>query len=147
MPPYKRFSGLVRAAAIPVLLSWLMLLVNVTRADEPGPMGYWMTEDNSAMVRIEPCGEMTCGSIAWSDKPEDAKGRPLCGRAILGDAIKTGPSKWGKGWIYSPKTDDKYPVAFWLAPDGALALHVSAGLFGRDIRWTRPDQPPATCKS
>lgn len=146
MASRKRFSGLILTIAVATTLMPSIFLSESARADEPGPIGFWMTEDNSAMVRIEPCGAMICGIIAWSDKPQDAKGRPLCDRAILGDVIKTGPSSWGKGWIYSPKTDDKYPVAFFLAPDGALALHISAGLFGRDLRWTRPDQPPALCK-
>jgi uncharacterized protein (DUF2147 family) len=140
------FSSLALAIALAALLLAAIFLAQSSRADQPGPMGLWMTEDNSAVVRIEPCGGVLCGNIAWADKPADAKGRPLCGRGILGDVTKTGPASWGKGWIYSPKTDDKYPVAFTLTADGALALHISAGLFGRDLRCTRPAQPPALCE-
>ena len=138
------FSGLAFAAAAILLSS--IFPAEPSRADPPGPMGLWMTEDSSAVVRIEPCGAMLCGNILWADKPADAKGRPLCGRPILGDVVKTGPSSWGKGWVYSPKTDAKYPVTFTLTADGALALHISAGLFGRDLRWTRPGQPPTLCQ-
>jgi len=121
------------------------LLVPTARAGENDPMGFWLTEDSSAVVRIEPCGAMLCGEIAWSDKPADAKGRPLCSRAILGELVKTGTSTWGRGWIYSPKTDDKYPATLTLTPDGTLAIHVAAGLLGRDLQWIRPSQPPTAC--
>jgi uncharacterized protein (DUF2147 family) len=128
-----------------VLLPLVFLGVAPAMAGRPDPMGFWMTEDGSAMVDIEPCGAMLCGNIAWSAKAVDAKGRPLCRRAILGDVMKTGPYAWGKGWIYVPKTDEKYPVTFALTPDGSLAIHVAVGLMGRNQTWKRPAEAPALC--
>ena len=128
-----------------VLLPLVLLGAAPAMAGRPDPMGFWMTEDGSAMVDIEPCGAMLCGSIAWSAKPVDAKGRPLCHRAILGDVMKAAPYAWGKGWIYVPKTDDKYPVTFTITRDGTLAIHVAVGLMGRDQTWKRPPEAPALC--
>jgi uncharacterized protein (DUF2147 family) len=109
------------------------------------PIGFWLTEDGSAVVQIAACGPALCGTIVWSQKAADAKGRPLCGRAILGEAIATGGGTWAKGWIYSPRTDDKYAVALTLSADGKLRLHISAGLFGKDQTWTRPAQAITPC--
>ncbi len=132
----------------PAFLILILLIfpgVAPVQAGRPDPMGFWMTEDGTAMVDIEPCGAMLCGNIAWSAKSVDAKGRPLCRRAILGDVEKTGPYAWGKGWIYVPKTDDKYPVTFTITPEGSLAIHVAVGLMGRDQTWKRPAEAPALC--
>ena len=132
----------------PALLILMLLAfpsVAPVHAGRPDPMGFWMTEDGTAMVDIEPCGAMLCGNIAWSAKTVNAKGRPLCRRTILGDVEKTGPHAWGKGWIYVPKTDDKYPVTFTITPEGSLAIHVAVGLMGRDQTWKRPAEAPALC--
>ena len=114
-------------------------------AGSADPTGLWLTEDGSAVVRIAACGPALCGTIVWSQKPADAKGRPLCGLAVLGEAVKTSGDSWGKGWIYSPKADEKFPVTLKLAGEGTLALHVAAGLFGRDQTWTRPLQAVTPC--
>jgi uncharacterized protein (DUF2147 family) len=114
-------------------------------ADSTDPAGLWLVEDGSAVVKIEACGPALCGSVVWSRKPTDVKGRPLCGLAVLGAAVKTGANSWGKGWIYSPKADAKYPATLTLAADATLKIDVSAGLFGRDQTWTRPPQTVTTC--
>jgi uncharacterized protein (DUF2147 family) len=141
----RKDSRMPAQSALLVLLPLGFLGAAPALAGRADPMGFWMTEDQSAMVDIVACGPMLCGTIAWSEKTVDAKGRPLCGRAILGELMKTGPDSWDKGWIYAPKADEKYPVALSLAPDGSLALHVSAGLLGRNQTWTRPAKAPAVC--
>ncbi len=119
--------------------------VSPRAADSGGPLGPWLTEDGSAVVQIAECGPALCGKIIWSQKPVDGKGVALCGRPILGDAVKSGADSWGQGWIYSPKRDDRYPVTLKLAADGTLHLHISAGLFGSDQTWTRPSQAVTPC--
>src|SRR6266478_8942413 len=96
------------------------------------PTGPWLTEDASAVVQVAACGPALCGTIIWSQKPVDAKGRPLCGRAVIGAMMKSGADSWAKCWIYSPKMDSRFPAEFKLAGDGSLRLHISAGLFGKD---------------
>ena len=122
-----------------------ILAASGAAAGSADPTGYWLTEDGSAVVRIAACGPSLCGTIVWSQKPVDAKGRALCGLAVLGDATKTGVDSWGRGWIYSPKADEKFPASLKLAPDGFLQIHISAGLFGRDQAWTRPTQTVTSC--
>jgi uncharacterized protein (DUF2147 family) len=114
-------------------------------ADALVTTGPWLTEEGSAVVKIAECGPALCGAVIWSEKPVDAKGRPLCGLAVLGAAVKTGDDSWSKGWIYSPEADGKFPVNLKLASDGRLQLHVSAGLFGKDQTWTRPLQTVTPC--
>jgi uncharacterized protein (DUF2147 family) len=138
-------KGWLLRPAFLILMLLVFPSVAPVQAGRPDPMGFWMTEDGTAMVDIEPCGAMLCGNIAWSAKSVDAQGRPLCRRAILGDVEKTGPYVWGKGWIYVPKTDDKYPVTFTITPEGSLAIHIAVGLMGRDQTWKRPAEAPALC--
>jgi uncharacterized protein (DUF2147 family) len=129
-----------------IIFGFLLFFGLVQSADAGGdPMGPWLTEDGSAIVRIASCGRALCGTIVRSQKTTDARGEKLCGMAVLGDAVSTGPASWGKGWIYSPKANGRYPVDLSLPGDGKLHLHVSAGLFGRDQVWTRPTQTFATC--
>jgi uncharacterized protein (DUF2147 family) len=109
------------------------------------PTGTWLVEDGSAIVQISECGPALCGTIIWSQKPKDIRGEVLCGRQVLGDAVASGAGSWDKGWIYSPKTDSKYAVSLKLAADGALDLHITAGLFGRDQIWKRPTIKIAPC--
>ena len=109
------------------------------------PTGPWLTEDASAVVQVAACAPALCGTIIWSQKPVDAKGRPLCGRAVIGAMMKSGTDSWAKGWIYSPKMDNRFPAEFKLAGDGSLRLHISAGLFGKDQTWTRPTSLVSPC--
>ena len=134
-----------RSVLAPALFALLAAAPSARAAGTGDASGPWQTEDGSAVVRIAACGPALCGTIIWAEKPLDAKGQPLCGRAILGDIVETGAGSWGKGWIYSPKTGSQYPVTLTLAADGKLKLHISAGLFGKDQTWTRPSQTVAAC--
>jgi len=128
--------------------AWLVICAGFALpalAADDDPTGAWLVEDGSAVVQISQCGPALCGTIIWSQKPVDAHGQVLCGRAVLGDAVASGASSWDKGWVYSPKSDSKYAVSLKLAADGTLHLHVSAGLFGRDQTWKRPTVRIASC--
>jgi len=109
------------------------------------PAGQWLVEDASAVVQIDHCGAALCGKILWSRKPVDAKGQPLCGRAVLCNALPGNAGSWDKGWVYSPKTGSQYPVTLSLSGDGSLHLHITASLFGRDQTWTRPKGAVTPC--
>src|SRR5260221_4377346 len=102
-----RLNG-IRSVAIVVAAACLASVA--IAAGSPDPTGLWLTEDGSAVVKIEECGPALCGAVVWSEKPIDAKGRSLCGLAVLGEAVKTGEDSWSKGWIYSPKADGKFPA-------------------------------------
>lgn len=135
-----------RAVLAPALIAFLSAGALMARASGAGdPTGPWLTEDGSAVVQVAPCGGALCGTIVWSEKPVDAKGQKLCGRAILGDVVETDAGQSGKGWIYAPKTGSQYPVTMSLGANGSLKLHISAGLFGRDQTWTRPTQAVTAC--
>jgi uncharacterized protein (DUF2147 family) len=134
----------ISAVAMFVVLAALTTLARAAGGD---PTALWLTEDNSAVVKIADCGPALCGTIVWSQKPADAKGRPLCGRQVLGDLLATGANAWGRGWVYAPRADAKYPATMVLGADGKLKLHIAAGLFGKDQIWTRPAQAVAACAS
>ena len=131
--------------AMALMASLLSLTTPAFGEESAGPLGPWLTEDGSAVVQIAACGSALCGNIIWSQKATDAKGHALCGQAILGDLVSLGSAGWGKGWIYSPRMESKYPVAAVLTTDGKLQLHVSAGLLGKDQTWTRPTAALTPC--
>ena len=126
----------LKAVAISLLVIAFALMEKASAAADA--TGAWLIEDGSAIVQVSACGSALCGVIVWSEKPTDARGQKVCNMAVLGDAVSSGPASWAKGWIYSPKANGKFPVDLTLPGDGKLHLHVSAGLFGRDQVWTRP---------
>jgi uncharacterized protein (DUF2147 family) len=124
----------------------VIALASFARAeDSAGLLGPWLTQDGGAVVNVAACGTALCGNIVWAAVAVDGKGHALCGEAILGDLVSLGTASWGKGWIFSPKTENKYPVALSLPADGKLRLHISAGLVSRDQTWTRPAAAVAPC--
>jgi uncharacterized protein (DUF2147 family) len=143
--PSRALAALRFATRFAVGFAICVALVLPVLAAGDDPTGAWLVEDGSAVVQISECGPALCGAIIWSKKAVDARGETLCNRAVLGDAVPSGAGSWDKGWIYSPKTDSKYALSLKLAADGALQLHVTAGLFGRDQIWKRPTIRIAPC--
>jgi uncharacterized protein (DUF2147 family) len=80
-------------------------------AGTPDPSGLWLTEDGSAVVKIAECGPALCGAVIWSEKPVDAKGRPLCALAVLGAAVKTGDDSWSKAGSIARRPMANFPLA------------------------------------
>lgn len=98
------------------------------------PAGTWVTEDGTALVRIEPCGSSICGSVeriiaTGPDVPQTdvhnpspaLRERPLLGLEVLSGFQWTG-SEWTGGRIYDPKTGKTYRSKLSLAPEGSLRV-------------------------
>lgn len=96
--------------------------------------GTWVTEDGTAMVRIEPCASSICGSVEHIvakgpdvpltdvHNPSPAlRERPLLGLQVLSGFQWTG-SEWTGGRIYDPKSGKTYRSKLSLAPDGSLRV-------------------------
>jgi uncharacterized protein (DUF2147 family) len=135
-------------SVILLLPSGLLPITLVTTSHAAGssdPTGPWLTEDGSAVVHVASCAQALCATIVWSEKPVDARGEKLCGMAVLGGAVSSGPASWSNGWIYSAKANAKYRVELSLPGDSKFHLHIAAGLFGRDQVWTRPSQAFTPC--
>ncbi|SFR56987.1 Uncharacterized conserved protein, DUF2147 family [Marinobacter daqiaonensis] len=142
--------------ATAVVLSFLA--VREAYAD---PRGLWNTEDDSAQVQLESCGDELCGRIVWLENPTDDQGNPVADaenpepelrdRPIEGLKIVWGlqgagdGESWKDGKVYDPESGKTYNARITLEDQDTLSLrgYVGAPLFGRTSTWTRADSERA----
>jgi len=115
----------------------------------PSIQGTWYTEDRSAVIRIAPCGNQMCGTIArvlnqGPNVPTRDVNNPdprLRSRPILGMAILTGFSpagaQWTGGHAYDPQTGRSYRATLALQPNGRLEVTGCLLFICRSKDWTR----------
>jgi uncharacterized protein (DUF2147 family) len=116
-----------------------------------GVTGLWKTPvDGGSTVRIETCGEAICGRavssprlIAFPDQKDvfnrdpALRGRPIKGLLLL-KLRPIGPSRWGDGWVYDPRSGGTYKGTAELKSDGRLLLQgCIVAPFCRTQAWTR----------
>jgi uncharacterized protein (DUF2147 family) len=121
-----------------------ILLVAALLASAPSFSGDWITADQSAVVRIGPCGAGICGHIVrvlasgapGSDvnNPDRAlRSRPLAGVAVLSGFTPAGSG----GRAYDPKTGRSYSASLHLNADGTLRVTGCVTIICRSQVWTR----------
>jgi uncharacterized protein (DUF2147 family) len=113
----------------------------------------WNTEDKSARIAFEPCGETLCGSIVWLAEPNDANGKPLRDgnnpdparrrKPIIGLATFTSVVANKGYWVatsYDPRSGDVHEDVK-LTPLDDTKLEVKGcglgGLICKTFIWTR----------
>ncbi|GGY78249.1 DUF2147 domain-containing protein [Marinobacter zhanjiangensis] len=140
--------------ALAVVLSFLS--VREAYAD---PRGLWNTEDDSAQVQLESCGNALCGRIVWLEEPLDDNGgpktdtenpepelrdRPIEGLKIVWGLQDSGNGEtWEDGKVYDPQSGKTYNAKVSLEDQETLELrgYVGVPLFGRTSTWTRAENP------
>ncbi len=118
-------------------------------AAAPAIEGLWLTDDGSAVVRIEACGDRMCGRIARvldtragvpqtdvTTPDASRRNRPLIGLQIL-SGYRRGASRWEDGRAYDPKTGNSYNSSLRLDSDGSLRVTGCVLFVCRSKRWTR----------
>ncbi len=109
----------------------------------------WKTDDSSALVRIAPCGQKLCGTVAQvldpKAPPNDinnpdpvARAQPLLGKVILQDFVGAG-TQWKSGKAYDPKTGHTYRSQLELESDGRLKVTGCELIICESRYWTRAD--------
>jgi uncharacterized protein (DUF2147 family) len=111
------------------------------------PEGTFVTEDGSALVRIEPCGSSLCGTVAriLSKGPgipvtdvhnpdRRLRSRPLLGLAVLG-GFKPSGGQWTGGRIYDPKSGKTYRSTLSVNADGSLKVSGCVLFICQTQRW------------
>ena len=111
-----------------------MILLVVAAAVAGAPNGTFVTEDGTALVRVEPCGASICGRVAEvlnrqpgiphtdvHNPDQQLRSRPLVGLPILSGFTWDG-RQWTGGQIYDPKTGRTYRSKLSVAPDGSLSV-------------------------
>lgn len=137
--------------------------VGASRAsDVHGATGYWLTENEKAIVQFKACGDSAaglptpriCGQIVWSENPrqpdgtlkldvenpdENLRKRPLCGLPLIGGLSPASDQKLKDGWIYNPRSGDTYGAEAELVSAGKLKLrgYLGISLLGSSQVWTR----------
>jgi uncharacterized protein (DUF2147 family) len=112
------------------------------------PVGSWMTQDGSALIRIEPCGQSLCGNVskvlaAQPGIPDtdvhnpkaELRSRPLLGLPVLGGFSRSG-TQWSGGTIYDPKTGKTYRSKLAVNADGTLKVSGCVLFICETQRWT-----------
>lgn len=131
-------------------------LLGVLAMSIPGPsqaatsntiFGNWRTDDGSAIVSIDKCGQFLCGKIARIIDPKapandihdpDRKKRsqPLVGMMILSKFVGSGTA-WKDGRAYDPKTGHSYHSSLHLQDNGTLKVTGCVLFVCRSRDWTR----------
>ena len=118
-------------------------------ADQHDVTGYWLTENERAVIKIEPCENSVCGSVYWiidgglqfdeHNPDESLRTRPICGLEILNDFDKAGEAEWESGNIYKADEGDTYKANIKLQEDGTLKLrgYLGFSFIGKTQVWTR----------
>ena len=113
------------------------------------PSGTWITQDGTALVRVEPCGNSICGRVAevLATQPgvprtdvhnpdPGLRSRPLVGLSILGGFSWSG-REWTNGHIYDPKTGRTYRSKLSVGPDGSLDVSGCVLFVCQSQHWSR----------
>lgn len=107
----------------------------------------WKTDDGAALVRIAPCGQKLCGTVAQvldpKAPPNDinnpdpvARAQPLLGKTILQDFVGAG-TQWKSGKAYDPKSGHTYRSQLELQGDGRLKVTGCELIICESRYWTR----------
>lgn len=137
----------------------LLSAAPAARADNHGPEGLWLSENQRSVIAIKRCPEGYCGFIHWiieggmqfDDKNEDPAlhDRPLCGLRIMWGFKQQSANNWIDGHIYKADDGDLYNATLQTLPKGTLLVrgYVGMPLFGKSQVWSpvsAADYPP--CK-
>lgn len=129
----------------------LSLLLSTPAVASDAVYGLWLTEAETATVRIGDCGDGTpCGIVETADIPEgepttdvnnedpDLRDQPIVGLTML-DGFEEDGDKWRKGRIYNPEDGKSYKSVIEVEDDNPDVLKVKGciAFLCQTQRWTR----------
>jgi uncharacterized protein (DUF2147 family) len=113
----------------------------------PSIYGHWITEDRSAVIRIDRCGAHLCGSIERVLNPKapthdvNNPDPALRTRSLVGVPVLTGFSgsgaKWDGGEAYDPKAGRSYRSRLALEDGNRLRVTGCVLFLCKSLIWTR----------
>jgi uncharacterized protein (DUF2147 family) len=124
------------------------------RASGDPVFGFWLSENQRAVIEIVPCGKLACGNTVWLQEPlngdgqpktdnnntdEELRGRKLCGIELISNFQSVKPGAWSGGTVYSPRDGKTYAASMELRGDDTLELrgYLLLPLFSQTQVWTR----------
>jgi uncharacterized protein (DUF2147 family) len=108
----------------------------------------WRTQSGAGTIRIEACGQRTCGRILTGTPKAGETGldfrnptpalrtRPLIGTNILSNFVRQPDDSYKQGTIYNPEDGKTYRSEFKLRADGRLDVKGCVGPFCQTQVWT-----------
>ncbi len=122
----------------------LALAAPAARAQEPTPLGLWLSQDHDGVFSIRQCGPVLCGRLVGirydGRMPTDKRGQPQCNLMMLTD-FRADPDQAGRwdGMILDPETERTYHAEIWSPRTGMLNLrgYLLLPIFGETQRWSR----------
>jgi uncharacterized protein (DUF2147 family) len=130
-------------------IAWIVLMSGPAHAADPS--GLWLSADGDVKMKVAPCGNLICSSIAWLKVPNDETGRPKLdknnpdprqrGRPILGAPIivgmkPDGANSWS-GQIYNAEDGKTYSGSFTLTGANSAEIEGCVAIFCKSKAWTR----------
>jgi uncharacterized protein (DUF2147 family) len=130
-----------------LILTLAVLALPFPAAAAPSIFGNWVTDDHSAVVRIDRCGNALCGTVARVlnakapstdvHNPDPAhRKRPLVGVAVLSGFHGAG-ADWSGGQAYDPKAGRSYRSRLKLEGNDRLQVTGCVFFLCRTLTWTR----------
>ena len=124
-----------------------MLALSATPGLAADPAGNWLVADKTAIIRIAPCAQAYCGTIAWTSQPgldennpdPSKRDRPIVGTQILmgmRPAGGGGGNRWD-GEIYNPENGKTYSGHVILTGPDVLRIEGCLLFFCGGENWTR----------
>lgn len=133
------------------LFVFLMTVGSANAVEPLNPYGYWLTENERSVIKVEPCGKSLCGYIHWiidggmqydtKNPQENLRGQPMCGLQIIQglkpDANKEGSFSDGK--IYKADDGDVYDASLTMKSNSELTVrgYMGISLLGKSQTWKR----------
>jgi uncharacterized protein (DUF2147 family) len=108
------------------------------------PAGSWLVADKTAVIRIAPCGQAFCGTIAWTSQPGTdennpdpaRRNQPIVGTQILLAMKPVRVDRWD-GEIYNPENGKTYSGRIILLGPDTLRVEGCLLVFCGGENWTR----------
>jgi uncharacterized protein (DUF2147 family) len=117
-------------------------------AATPAPIfGHWVTDDRTAIIRIEPCGAQLCGTIERVLNPKAPpndinnpdpvhRTQPLVGARVLSGFSGSG-AHWQGGLAYDPKAGRSYRSQLTLESANRLRVTGCVLFICKSLTWSR----------
>lgn len=139
----------MRNLVIPTVLAVLLTFTSQAAYARALEGTTWRTQGGNGTIRIETCGQRTCGRILGGQpggavqSELDAKNpnptlrtRPLVGLNILSGFTRQADNTYKGGTIYNPEDGKTYRSEFRLKSDGRLEVKGCVGPFCQTQHWT-----------
>ena len=139
------------------------LLPGNALAASPDAKGFWLTENNKAIVEFSECeGQKMCGHIVCTANPRDETGKlkldvenpnpdrrdqPVCGIKLIGNMTPVSQTEYKDGWVYNPRSGETYSAKVEMISPDRLKMRGFLGisLLGKSQTWTRVEDARTGC--